>query len=261
MIWLGIWDWDPQLIPRLLDKVAKVLRLSDNNGEGKYSMYTVAELDAIRDLCYRPYWQRVWTVQERVLAPKLSIACGSMHIEWASFSSNLARHMGDIFTQDTEDLKALNIALQDSPAMQSINKHTSWENKRNNEGVTIENLLFQYRLLQATDPRDRIYALLALVTPPAKWWLDANPNYKEPTPILADYSKTATELYKYILTLKYPHGAETKSIDAEIVAGILPATLGLSRDDTEVKETINRYFPDGWDPSWNRRIAACFSEV
>jgi len=184
-----------------------------------------------------------------------------MHIEWASFSSNLARHMGDIFTQDTEDLKALNIALQDSPAMQSINKHTSWENKRNNEGVTIENLLFQYRLLQATDPRDRIYALLALVTPPAKWWLDANPNYKEPTPILADYSKTATELYKYILTLKYPQGAETKGIDAEIVAGILPATLGLSRGDTEVEETINRYFPDGWDPSWNGRIAACFSEV
>jgi len=57
MIWLGIWDWDPQLIPRLLDKVAKVLRLSDNNGEGKYSMYTVAELDAIRDLCYQLYWQ------------------------------------------------------------------------------------------------------------------------------------------------------------------------------------------------------------
>jgi hypothetical protein len=26
MIWLGIWDWDPQLIPRLLDKVAKVAK-------------------------------------------------------------------------------------------------------------------------------------------------------------------------------------------------------------------------------------------
>jgi len=201
--------------------------------------------------------------KKRVLAPKLSIACGSMHIEWVSSSSNLARHMGDIFTQDTEDLKALNIALRDSPAMQIINKHTSWEDQRNNQGVTIEELLSQYRLLQATDARDRIYALLALVTPPAKWWLDANFNYKEPTPILADYSKTATELYKYILTLKYPQGAKTKSIDAEIVAGILPATLALSPNDTKVKEIIdqycpndtrvkeiiNQYFPNGWDPS------------
>jgi hypothetical protein len=131
-------------------------------------MYAVAELDAICDLCYRPYWQRIWTVQQRVLAPKLSIACGSMHIEWASFPSNLARHMGDIFTQDTEDLKALNIALRDSPAMQIISKHTSWEDQRNNQGVTIEELLFQYRLLEATDARDRIYELLALVTPQGK---------------------------------------------------------------------------------------------
>jgi hypothetical protein len=261
MIWLGTWNWDPLLIPRLLDKVAKVLRLSDNNGEGKYTMYKDAELDAIRDLCHRPYWERVWTVQERVLAPKLSIACGSMHIKWASFSSNLARHMGDIFTQDEVDLKALNTALRDSPAMQIINKQTSWEQQRNNQGVKIENLLFQYRLLQATDPRDRVYALLALVTPPAKWWLDANPDYKEPTPILADYSKTAIELYEHILTLKYPQGAKTKGIDAEIVAGILPATLALSPNDTKVKEIINQYFPDGWDPSWDQRIAACFNEV
>ncbi|OAL45881.1 HET-domain-containing protein, partial [Pyrenochaeta sp. DS3sAY3a] len=70
IIWLGTWVWDSELIPRLLDKVAKVLKISNNNGEGKYTMYTTAELDAIRDLCYRPYWQRIWTVQERVLASK-----------------------------------------------------------------------------------------------------------------------------------------------------------------------------------------------
>ncbi|KAH7093738.1 heterokaryon incompatibility protein-domain-containing protein [Paraphoma chrysanthemicola] len=249
MIWLGNWTWNPQLIPQLLDKVAKVLKLSDNNGEGSYPGYTTAELDAIRDICHRPYWQRVWTVQERILAPKLSIACGSMHIEWEHFSSNLERHMVDIFTQDTEDLRALNMTIRNSPAMQIINKKSSWEYQRNNQGVTIENLLFQYRLLQATDPRDRIYGLLALVTPPAKWWLEANPDYKEPTPILADYSKTAVELYESILTLKYPQGAKTKSIDAEIVAEILPATLDLDPGHEKVKEIINKFLPNRRDPA------------
>jgi len=48
-----------------------------------------------------------------------------MHIEWESFSSNLAWRMEDTFTQDTEDLKALNTALRDSPAMQIIKRQTS----------------------------------------------------------------------------------------------------------------------------------------
>lgn len=81
IIWLGTWVWNSDLVPRLLDKVTKVLEVSNNNGEGKYTMYTTAELDAIRDLCYRPYWQRIWTVQERVLASKLSIACESIDLK------------------------------------------------------------------------------------------------------------------------------------------------------------------------------------
>lgn len=154
--------------------------------------------------------------------------------------------MGDMFTQDNHDLKALNTALRDSPAMQIIVKQNSWRGQRINEGIKIETLVFQYRHLQAFDRRDKVFALLSLVTPPAQWWLDLHPDYIEPARYIVDYEKTTTiDLQKYILTLKYPHGAQSRSIDAEIVKEILPATFELSPEHPQVREIINTYIPAG----------------
>ena len=42
--------------------------------------------DSIPALCFRPYWSRLWIVQEVVLATDVRIQCGNNHCNWNDFS-------------------------------------------------------------------------------------------------------------------------------------------------------------------------------
>ena len=49
--------------------------------------------DSIPYLCFRPYWSRLWIVQEVVLATDVLIQCGNDHCNWEDFSSCVRKFM------------------------------------------------------------------------------------------------------------------------------------------------------------------------
>lgn len=50
------------------------------------SMNRQSEFEAVRHLCQRPYWRRLWIVQEILMAEEAIIQCGFDSIKWEEFS-------------------------------------------------------------------------------------------------------------------------------------------------------------------------------
>lgn len=96
---------------------------------------------SLEALCEDPYWDRMWIVQEIVLARKAMISCGAWQVDFEVFKSNVTKVFGISGTaasflckfQEARTLEPLAVALR-------------YCAKR-----------------KATDIRDRVYALLGVV--------------------------------------------------------------------------------------------------
>ncbi|KAF2098809.1 HET-domain-containing protein [Rhizodiscina lignyota] len=117
----------------------------------------------VRELLDRPWWRRVWIVQEAVLAQTLVVLCGTETIQWESFQSAIqggslklgkhaAGHKRPSALSDWPDASYQAISL-----LRQERKHTEWKK-------SIYDLAYSFRTSECTDPRDRIYAFLGLAT-------------------------------------------------------------------------------------------------
>ena len=112
----------------------------------------------------RPYWRRLWIVQEVVLAQKLMIACGqySVSLRALEIVDTIYSHSTEWSdTDETTDglsifplfnAKALEDAYQRSASMDASQRPLS----------AFAQVLSAFYMHQCEDPRDRIYGLLAL---------------------------------------------------------------------------------------------------
>ncbi|TVY85528.1 Heterokaryon incompatibility protein 6 OR allele [Lachnellula suecica] len=94
-------------------------------------------------LFQRPYWKRVWIIQEVAKARNVSIFCGGRIVSWAQ----LLR-----FVQGTELLP---------PEVQALIKFRSTE-QSSQDRPRLAKALIDTKYNLSTDPRDKIYALRAL---------------------------------------------------------------------------------------------------
>jgi hypothetical protein len=121
--------------------------------EQSFDGFEAAQLAAILALCERSYWRRVWVQQEVYLAQRFEVHCGSKCISDTNFSDALgvvARN--DDHFPDPRKIKectaiALLLRKRAPPRMNTLR-------------VWI--LLSIRRSLEATEPRDFIYAMLGI---------------------------------------------------------------------------------------------------
>ena len=133
---------------------------------------------ALLSLFKRDYWTRVWIVQETAVAKSLEIVCGSLSCKWEvvvaaqhawmSFRAvAVSREQQDIidsmedFTEAERSPVSLTLIPRNiGPIPLSVN--------RNNVSLartsSLVGLLQENWTAQATDPRDKIFALLGLAT-------------------------------------------------------------------------------------------------
>ncbi|KAE9373284.1 hypothetical protein N431DRAFT_438584 [Stipitochalara longipes BDJ] len=81
-VWLGMPD---ELSP-------KAFRFLENPGTIRRMREGIIELDgweAVASLCKRDYWDRLWIIQEVVLAARIDIHCGEKVLPWELFSNAL----------------------------------------------------------------------------------------------------------------------------------------------------------------------------
>jgi hypothetical protein len=115
---------------------------------------------ACKTLFERPYWGRVWIIQEIAVAKKVWVQCGRSAVSWAAVESLL---------------------FQFRPDLVNFRRYRELFTKRS-PLVPLLQALLDTRNSLATDPRDKFYALLSLTN-------DGNvitglPNYKHPIELI-----------------------------------------------------------------------------
>lgn len=144
----------------------------------------------------RPYWHRMWVIQEFVLPQDLVLLCGHKGVWWEdlhhfwhdkklvygangvyrSFSGNSVQSVGET------GLAALIFARSSRRGEYDLDL------QKTSRPISVENIMARFTYGGCSDPRDRIYALLALIEPQAGV-----------EPILADYTISAEVLYYRVL--------------------------------------------------------------
>jgi hypothetical protein len=110
------------------------------------------------------YFNRLWIVQEVLLAPKVRVLCGET---WLEFHDML-----DVAAEDNYWV---------TPHVRSVATILIWDSLMGRESRTLGNCLERYSGNLTQDPRDKIYGLLGLVE-----------EHERPE---ADYNKTVAEVY------------------------------------------------------------------
>jgi hypothetical protein len=107
-----------------------------------------------RGLLQNQWLQRMWTMQEICVAPRATVHLGSHYLQWEVFLTGLS-----LYTQIMPRVLAM-----DTGTWQGIRFTQTFRNKEAH-GLTLSSLLDGSQLRIASEPRDRVYALLGLLSP------------------------------------------------------------------------------------------------
>jgi Heterokaryon incompatibility protein (HET) len=185
VIWLGEQADGSELlrglVPALLEAKKKRVAANDERtllemtaADWKYygiPHWTSTAYLAICRLVSRPWFSRVWIIQEISLATNAVVYCGSWNMPWGLLLEviEFVQEIGQSFFSK----------LLDAESMHNL----QWSRARVTHGVQQDllSLLLQHRSAQATDPKDKIYALRGLA--------------QDSHIIEVNYSRSLTEIY------------------------------------------------------------------
>lgn len=111
--------------------------------------------DALLYLEERPYWNRIWIIQEMVVATRLTIMCGDNSVPWNIFTSFWPL----IFMQHFPKAAGMNRSLAPPYHSSAILYVRAWRRS----DISLSYAIELTGLGRASDARDKVYALLGLV--------------------------------------------------------------------------------------------------
>lgn len=215
-IWIGGSD-DSDEAEAAMDFVPSKLldRLTAQEGS---DVKTLQSWVAFAKLLRRPWFSRRWVVQEVAFARRASIRCGSKIISWTDFSDAI-----ELFTRKLEVIRSLYDASElskydpdalshventgskaivgaSNAVIRKVTSHTrSLEGKYHlavDRLMDLESLVMKFRYLDATDPRDAIYAFLFLANDSGRHFLVSGEiKSSEMGPPIPHYDKPSVEVY------------------------------------------------------------------
>jgi hypothetical protein len=140
-----------------------------------------------QDIAIRPWFQRVWVIQEVAVSKKVILQCGHATLpfgEYVSLVSCIASLRQRLPTDgDFDDETVRRTADMAETRFQFQNSHS----------LSIAELVHRYRGRGATDPRDNVYALLGLATDIDTGDALSNPNYDQ----------TVTKMAVYVMVMEH----------------------------------------------------------
>lgn len=157
----------------------------------------------------RPYFSRVWVVQEIALSQHIIMLCGEIPQKWTNFMDS--ENLRQIYTQSFYETFPTVFKLDRQYRLRS---------------ATLLDILHLGRTCNASDPRDKVFGLMALVS--AEYRLSAN------------YSMSTADLYTQIATEFY----KSQDIGMLAVLGNLCYRSDEARAQTQGLPT--------WVPDWNQ---------
>lgn len=197
LIWLGPAADDSDAV---MDYIKALGPLPENFWEDWYTrkpctlpsvaLHPVA-LQSINAFFCRPWFTRVWVIQEAAVNPENLVLCGGKETSWlkllrlSSYLQRLSSHA------QTNTSSLSNLALHGSSFLQLIVLLSMQLTKEHNI-LSLISTLSWCRVYGATDPRDKIYAVQNLANQPDLEHLILQPDYTED--VITIYSKMAERL-------------------------------------------------------------------
>ncbi|KAM7219520.1 Heterokaryon incompatibility protein (HET) domain containing protein [Rhypophila decipiens] len=123
-------------------------------------------LGEVREILARPWWTRVWIMQEAIVARRLKIMCGDQTFDWDGVGRAIDRMKGvtglrgaiEVF----DTIMNPEMLIEEDRTYRLISRFREmWARKRWN--VSVFELMYEFRRLDCTNPRDRIFGFLGLV--------------------------------------------------------------------------------------------------
>jgi hypothetical protein len=196
---------------------------------------TEKEWATVQPLFDRPWFRRIWTVQEVAMARYTTVFCGREEISWSDMirgleagTSSRLLYYKRALNPDTLDF------FHPAHAAQLHQLHkipTSSRYIRYNLGSLLSYLLW-FRQREATDPRDKVFALLGLVQ-----------NYDFVHTIIPDYTLTMEDLY---------HSVTKQLLEGTRTLDVLSTPRG--------KPKISQHMPS-WVVDWSDSATSTMSLV
>jgi hypothetical protein len=165
LIWLGECEDESDLAMDLIKTWAPpgaeqmdMARLLEKVPKG----FDIRAWHAARRLFHRDYWKRAWILQEIVFSKQASVLCGSKHVSWEELGiaqvkwEKLKSQPENFHLLKPEQLKMVDLTFFDAVA--TISLHHVLQRMGKSRGLS--SLLSLTHRSHATDPRDKIYALL-----------------------------------------------------------------------------------------------------
>lgn len=132
-------------------------------------VYNYGTVRAVSKLLRRGWWQRVWVVQELVVAREVMVQCDSVSLPWDSFVQLVETCMRMPWFRDRGTFVDEYHALKHyrETRLQDINPDYG-----------LLSFVYAFRQKMASEPRDKIYAFLGLVRPQDPSAFSIPPDYK-----------------------------------------------------------------------------------
>jgi hypothetical protein len=159
--WIGLEEDNTKLVQEFLHEISfdKNRHLSQRQitkyeKDMRYGDQLALKVAALLAVCHRPYWTRLWIIQELKLSHRGIVQCGSISFDLASFRRFNAGSWIE-FCRWADDESAAEMAS--SPAMRQF------EITRRDWGArTLLDLVRFHSEAECEEPRDRIFDLLNL---------------------------------------------------------------------------------------------------
>jgi hypothetical protein len=198
-VWLGQEDADSDTAMKFLVTVLESSSMSNDIFHAQYSTPRHSKhWTAVLALLSRPYWGRVWIIQEIINASSsIRIYCGRLTVTWEAIDCVLQilsaePTKSDEFQMDPHSPPRLQHEILKTMAAE-IWRHSRQLSGNGTDQVTLASvaqmtlfdLMVRYRKSSCTDMRDKIFALLGLV----------HNDHTALHTIEIEYAKTLTEVF------------------------------------------------------------------
>ncbi|KAG7290494.1 hypothetical protein NEMBOFW57_000496 [Staphylotrichum longicolle] len=170
LVWLGTATPHSHLGLEILSYLANSDRRFDNGSAPWERVPDITVGAALRDILERPYFQRLWVVQEAALARRVTMQLGHTCIEWSSGTPTrkfLARIKLAELSPSWEQSGQLRNAIDFQPMRELLEQSLATDAKRRGvlEVPSLLDVVHSIRHRKVVDPRDRIYGVMSLAVP------------------------------------------------------------------------------------------------
>ncbi|KAI0854642.1 heterokaryon incompatibility protein-domain-containing protein [Xylaria cubensis] len=152
-------------------------------GQGYYPVWSKQQGNALYALCERPYWRRMWIIQELLHAKDITVWCGSFHFSWENLET-LYLKLKTVEESNWFAHHKYHMMVMQSSAAVMVWQRAHWRHP-NTPVPRLQTLIEIFRDWQCTEIRDKVFALSGMAT--------------QESTVVPDYALTTREVYFAVL--------------------------------------------------------------